>query len=104
MNVSFSRALPTNFEPHFVNGISGNDFPGAFPKPPGKYLSPPNLIIIWALLNLLKGCLHYKFAKVSAKDNLSLILFFAGFALINKQLRKQFAYKLKFWNFFFITK
>jgi hypothetical protein len=79
----WAGAFLANFVPHFVNGISGNRFPTPFAKPHGKGPSSPTVNVIWALFNLLVGFLLFRFAKVSSQDNLSLILFFVGFACMS---------------------
>jgi hypothetical protein len=84
-----------NFVPHFVNGISGNKFPTPFAKPHGKGPSSPTVNVIWALFNLLAGYLLFRFARISSQDNLSLILFFAGFACMSIFSSKIFAGKEK---------
>jgi hypothetical protein len=84
-----------NFVPHFVNGISGNRFPTPFKRPIGKALSSPTVNVLWALFNLLAGCLLCRFAKVSLQDTLSLVLFFAGFAGMSLRLSMRFANKDK---------
>ncbi len=84
-----------NFVPHFVNGISGNGFPTPFAKPPGKGLSSPTVNVIWALFNLLVAYLLYRVGKVSSQDNLSLIIFFAGFAFMSIMSSKVFMNKEK---------
>jgi hypothetical protein len=84
-----------NFVPHFVNGVSGNGFPTPFAKPPGRGLSSPLVNVIWSLFNLLAGYLLYRFARISRQDNLSLLLFFAGIAIISILMSIRFAGKEK---------
>jgi hypothetical protein len=79
----WAGAILANFVPHFVNGISGNKFPTPFAKPHGKGPSSPTVNVIWALFNLFVGYLLFRFARVSTENNLSLILFFAGFACMS---------------------
>lgn len=79
----FAGMFFANFVPHFVNGVSGNGFPTPFAKPPGKGLSSPVINVLWALFNLLMGCLLFRIGRVSFNNTLSLILFFAGIAGIS---------------------
>lgn len=84
-----------NFVPHFVNGISGNNFPTPFSKPHGIGLSSPTLNVLWALFNLIVGYLLFKAAKISGQDNTSLICFFTGIATISLLLSKRFSGRKK---------
>jgi hypothetical protein len=84
-----------NFVPHFVKGICGDKFPTPFSKPPGKGLSSPVTNVWWSLLNLIIGFVLIKVGKVSLQCNLSLLIFFAGFALFSLVLGKNFALKDK---------
>lgn len=84
-----------NFVPHFVKGICGDKFPTPFSKPPGKGLSSPLVNVIWGLFNLIAGYVLYKTGKISAQDIMSLIVFFAGVALMSIMLSKNFAKKDK---------
>jgi len=79
----FAGAVLANFVPHFTKGIAGDAFPTPFAKPPGKGLSSPVVNVLWALFNLIVGYLLFKFSKVSSDNNLSLILFFIGFAFLS---------------------
>jgi hypothetical protein len=72
-----------NFVPHFIKGIAGDPFPTPFAKPPGKGLSSPLVNVSWALLNLAVGYLLLRLGKVSADDNLSMIICFIGFTCIS---------------------
>jgi hypothetical protein len=84
-----------NFVPHFIKGISGDRFPTPFSKPPGKGLSSPLVNVIWALFNLLIGYLLFRGSKMSAGDNLSLIIFFIGIGCMSIMLAINFAKKDK---------
>ena len=68
-----------NSVPHFIKGIAGDHFPTPFAKPPGKGLSSPLVNVLWALFNLVIGYLLFRSGKVSADDNLSVLICFAGF-------------------------
>jgi len=91
----WAGAFLANFVPHFVNGVSGNGFPTPFAKPPGKGLSSPILNVLWALLNLVIGYVLFRVGRVSAQDNLSLVVFFAGFAGMSIMLAQSFVHKEK---------
>ena len=79
----WSGMFLANFVPHFIKGIAGDPFPTPFAKPPGKGLSSPLINVLWALFNLIIGYLLFRFGKVSADDNLSLIIFFIGIICIS---------------------
>jgi len=75
-----------NLVPHFVNGISGNPFPG---------LSSPFINVWWALFNGVVGFLLFRAGNLTAGDNLSLICFFAGVAAMSSFLSMRFVHKHK---------
>jgi len=91
----FAGAFFANFVPHFVKGVCGDKFPTPFSKPPGKGLSSPVVNVLWALLNLVVGYILYRVGKVSSQNCLSLIIFFAGFALLSLMGAKNFVNKHK---------
>ena len=91
----FAGLFLANFVPHYVSGICGNPFPTPFSKPPGKGLSSPILNVGWSLFNLVIGFVLFKKATISFADNLSIIVFFAGVALISVFSAKNFAKKEK---------
>jgi len=91
----WAGAFLANVVPHYVNGVSGNGFPTPFAKPPGKGLSSPIVNIFWALFNLVVGYLLFRSGKVSSQDNLSLIVFLAGFAGLSFLCAKNFVNKHK---------
>lgn len=82
-----------NFVPHFVNGMSGNKFPTVFSKPRGQGLSSPTLNVLWALFNLIVGFFLFRFAGISMDNNLALLFFLLGIALISIRLSKRFSTK-----------
>ncbi|KIO76748.1 hypothetical protein TH53_13025 [Pedobacter lusitanus] len=84
-----------NFVPHFTKGISGDAFPTPFANPPGKGLSSPFLNVVWALFNLAAGYLLFRAGKISADNSLSVIVFFAGIAVISLLMSVRFADKMK---------
>jgi len=85
----------TNFVPHFVKGVSGDLFPTPFAKPHGKGPSSPLTNVLWALCNLVLGFLLFRFAKISMNNNLSLMIFFAGTALMSLYSARHFVNKDK---------
>lgn len=91
----WAGAFLANFVPHFIKGIAGDAFPTPFAKPPGKGLSSAMVNVLWALFNLVVGYLLFRFGKVYFQDNLSLIIFFAGFAAMGLYAAKIFADKEK---------
>ena len=91
----WAGAFLANFVPHFVNGISGDPFPTPFAKPPGKGLSSPIVNVWWGLLNAVIGYVLLKVGRVSTDDNLSMIIFFAGAAVMSLMLAKNFVNKDK---------
>src|SRR3978361_363418 len=91
----FAGAFLANTVPHFIHGISGDKFPTPFAKPPGKGLSSPMINILWALLNLLVGYILLIVSKVNNENVVSLIVFFAGIAVMSIMLSINFEKKDK---------
>jgi hypothetical protein len=56
-------ALLVNSVPHFVNGISGNDFPTPFADPPTVGLSPAVVNVLWGLVNFIGGYALLRFTR-----------------------------------------
>lgn len=81
ISLFFAGAFFSNFVPHFVKGVCGDNFPTPFSKPPGKGPSSPLVNVLWALLNLVVVYFLIKGGKVSSADNLALFVFSVGFAL-----------------------
>jgi hypothetical protein len=79
----FAGAFLANVVPHFVAGISGNKFPTPFANPPGKGLSSATTNVIWSLINLVIGFLLFRAGHLAAGETLSLLVFFAGIAVIS---------------------
>jgi hypothetical protein len=79
----FSGIFLANAVPHFVHGISGNKFPTSFSKPGGIGLSSPTTNVIWALVNFVAGYLLFRAGNVHSADSISLLVFFAGVAVIS---------------------
>lgn len=91
----WSGMFLANFVPHFVTGICGNKFPTPFAKPPGIGLSSATVNVLWALFNLVVGYLLFHAAHISIDNYLSLIIFFAGIALMSLYASKRFTLKHK---------
>lgn len=89
----FAGAFLANVVPHFVHGISGDPFPTPFAHPPGRGLSSPTVNVVWALVNLVAGYVLFRLGGVSEGNILSLVVFFAGFALLSLAMSVQFARK-----------
>jgi hypothetical protein len=89
----FAGTFLANVVPHFVHGISGDKFPTPFAKPPGQGLSSPLVNTLWALANLIAGFLLFRTGRISSGDNLSLIIFFAGIAIISTTMSTHFEKK-----------
>jgi hypothetical protein len=89
----FAGVFLANAVPHFVQGVSGDPFPTPFSHPPGKGLSSPTVNVLWALLNLVVGCILSRVGKVAGGGNLALVIFFAGIAAISIMLSANFAKK-----------
>lgn len=56
-------ALLVNSVPHFVNGISGNEFPTPFADPPTVGLSPAVVNVLWGLANFIGGYALLRFTR-----------------------------------------
>lgn len=82
-----------NVVPHFVHGISGDRFPTPFAHPPGKGLSSPTVNVVWALANLVAGYLLLRVGQVSPAHPASLLIFFAGIAILSVLMSIRFAGK-----------
>ena len=79
----FAGMFLANVVPHFVHGISGNKFPTPFANPPGRGLSSATVNVAWSLVNLVAGFLLFRLGKISSGNNLALVVFFAGIAVIS---------------------
>jgi hypothetical protein len=89
----FAGLFIANVFPHFIHGVSGDNFPSPFSNPPGKGPSSPTINVLWALFNLVIGYLLYKAGKIP-KSKIALVIFFIGFAAMSIMLSIQFADKL----------
>ena len=87
----FAGAFLANGIPHFVNGISGREFPTPFASPPGIGLSPPWVNMIWGLSNLVVGIvLLWVFAGYRFGVNAETLLVAGGFAVMGVVLALRF--------------
>jgi len=89
----FAGFFLANAIPHFVQGVSGDNFPSPFSNPPGKGPSSPTVNVLWALFNIIIGYLLYKGGKV-ATGKWALLVFFIGFAAAGIMLSITFTDKL----------
>jgi hypothetical protein len=89
----FAGMFLANVVPHFVHGISGNRFPTPFARPRGKGLSSPTVNVAWALFNLVIGYMLFRLGKLTSGDQLALVIFLAGIAVISSILSVRFATK-----------
>ena len=69
-----------NAIPHFIHGVSGQQFPTPFANPPGKGMSSPTLNVVWGLANMLIGYFLLRVSKLTSKNKLGLIVFFTAIA------------------------
>ncbi|MFL9485073.1 hypothetical protein ACI6Q2_19975 [Chitinophagaceae bacterium LWZ2-11] len=95
IGVFFAGAFFANTVPHFVHGISGNKFPTPFSNPRGIGLSSATTNVIWALVNLVAGYLLFSANKPSNEHPLSMIVFFAGIAILSILMSIRFREKHK---------
>lgn len=73
-------AFFANGIPHFVNGISGNNFQSPFAKPPGVGESSGLINALWGLVNLvIASLLVMGVGDFKTGFTLDLLLFAAGF-------------------------
>ena len=89
----FAGMFLANVVPHFVHGISGSRFPTPFARPRGKGLSSPTVNVAWALFNLVIGYMLFRLGKLTSGDQLALVIFLAGIAVISSILSVRFATK-----------
>ena len=89
----FAGMFLANFVPHFVHGISGDRFPTPFAHPPGKGLSSSTVNVVWALFNLVVGYVLFRLGKITSGDDLAVVIFFGGIAVISSILSVRFASK-----------
>ena len=85
-----SGVLFANGIPHFVNGISGNQFPSPFSDP--AFFGPSSALIniLWGLFNFILGYIVF----VKPKSTLSRLVFLLGFIISSIALSIHFSNKL----------
>ena len=91
----FAGAFFANALPHFIHGISGDKFPTPFSKPPGKGLSSPVVNTLWACVNLWAGYMLFSVSKVSAANEILVVVFFIGIVLVSVMSSYLFSTKQK---------
>ncbi len=89
----FAGIFLVNVVPHFVKGICGDRFPTPFAKPPGQGLSSSTTNVIWALANFVVGYELFRIGKITSGADFTLIVFFAGVALLSILMSARFASK-----------
>jgi len=82
-----------NAVPHYVNGISGNQFPSPFADPPGFGNSSPLINVLWGAFNLLLGYLLLKYSKFSINNKTSLMVLFTGIICMGIMLSLAFSHR-----------
>ena len=71
-----SGALLANAVPHYVNGMSGNEFPTPFADPPTVGLSSPVTNTVWGFSNLAAGyaLLRYTRSRTGSTTALPVVI------------------------------
>jgi hypothetical protein len=95
LSAFFAGFFLANAIPHFVNGISGYEFPTPFADPPGRGLSSPLTNVVWALTNILIGYLLLRASRINSKTIGGLVIFFIGAAAVTITLSLFFADNVK---------
>jgi hypothetical protein len=90
----FAGMFIANTVPHFIHGVSGDQFPTPFSTPPGKGPSSPTVNVFWALFNLIVGYILIRVGKVSNQRIASIIVFFLGILVMSWMLSVAFQEKL----------
>lgn len=90
----FAGTFLANSIPHYVQGISGNDFPSPFGTPPGIGHSSPTSNVLWGAANLLFGYLLYKASKIDGSQRLAMLLFYLGIIAQGVMLSLAFSNKI----------
>jgi len=78
--VFFTGIFFVNAIPHFIHGVSGQQFPTPFANPPGKGMSSATLNVIWGIANMLLGYFLLQVSKLKSENKLGLIIFFVAVA------------------------
>jgi len=90
----FAGFFLANVVPHFIHGISGDQFPTPFSNPMGKGPSSAPVNMYWALFNLAVGYLLFRSGKVSNQRIWSVVVFFIGIVVTGVMLSYGFQDKL----------
>ena len=90
----FAGIFLANSIPHYINGISGNQFPSPFADPPGFGNSSPTINVLWGAANLLAGYLLFRFSKSRLKDSVLLPILFATIVGVGVMLSLAFAHRI----------
>ena len=78
--IFLAGAFLVNAIPHFIHGVSGQQFPTPFADPPGQGMSSATLNVVWGFANMLIGCFLLWVSKFTSKNKLGLIIFFTAIA------------------------
>ena len=79
----FAGVFIVNAIPHFIHGVSGQQFPTPFANPPGKGMSPATVNVIWGLANALMGYFLVRISKLTSKNKLGIIVFFVAIVCVS---------------------
>lgn len=90
----FAGIFLANSIPHYVNGISGNQFPSPFANPPGFGNSSPTINVLWGAANLFFGYLLLQLSRSRLKDSVSLPIIFAGIVGVGIMLSLAFSHRV----------
>ena len=87
----FGGAFLTNAVPHFVNGLSGQQFPSPFASPPGQGMSSPTVNVLWGAFNPVIGYLLIaRVAAFNLRETLHVLAVLAGGLLMAILLAQAF--------------
>ena len=87
----FGGAFLTNAIPHFVNGLSGQQFPSPFASPPGQGMSSPTVNVLWGAFNIAIGYLLIaRVAAFNLRETLHVLAVLAGGLLMAISLAQAF--------------
>ena len=79
----FAGVFIVNAIPHFIHGVSGQQFPTPFANPPGKGMSSATINVIWGLANALMGYFLVRISKLTSKNKLGIIVFFVAIVCVS---------------------
>ncbi|MFT4154776.1 hypothetical protein [Parafilimonas sp.] len=77
----FAGVFFVNTLPHYINGITGKEFPTPFADPPGIGLSSALTNVLWAVINASLGASIFLFVKIN-KRKISLWIALAAGGLL----------------------